>query len=310
MKFIVIGANSFSGSAFCRLLTAHGHPAIELKRPWFDLNAPGAPTAIRHWVGDGYDTVVNFAALNMVGESWQHAADYYQTNVIAMARLADALVTAPLRRFVQVSTPEVYGATKRPVKEWEPFNPSTPYAVSRAACDMHLQALHREYGFPVCFTRTVNVYGPEQQLYRIIPKTVMCALSGKKLPLHGGGKSTRSFIHIDDVARAILRVAERGKPGATYHASTEVQTSIRFLVELVCDGLNVPADLVIEDAPERPGKDAEYWLDDSTIRRELGWSDEIRLQDGLRTTVDWYRENFKRLAGESLEYKHKEVACA
>ena len=113
--------------------------------------------------------------------------------------------------------------------------PSTPYAVSRAACDMHLKSFYEAYNFPVIFTRAANVYGPGQQLYRIIPRTILSALSGKEMYLHGAGVSIRSFIHINDVVKATLKLAVDGEPGTTWHLSTRESISIRSLVEKICD---------------------------------------------------------------------------
>jgi dTDP-glucose 4,6-dehydratase len=301
MGIVVIGASSFSGRAFVRHLRAQGKQVFELSRPDIDLRdkeLDGFLGVIRP------EYIVNFAALNMVGESWRYAQNYYRTNVEGVSRVVDSLRTANwLKMFVQVSTPEVYGSTETFIKEGHPFNPSTPYAVSRAAADMHLMALHKQYGFPVCFTRTVNVYGPEQQPYRIIPKTVLSVLKGKKLKLHGGGQSTRSFIHIRDVAEATSLVMFGGKPGETYHISTKQQTSIRGLVFDVAKQLGRKFEDFVEDEVERPGKDMAYQLDDSKIRSDLGWMDLISFERGLEETVDWFVERANEY--ESLEYVHK-----
>ena len=202
LRIAVVGATSFTGRAFVNLCEQRGHDLVEVSRPKHDLLGD-APETTARLVRLGYGHVVNFAALNMVGESWDHAEDYVSTNVIGVSRLAEALLRARVSRFVQVSTPEVYGSTDTFLQESAPFNPSTPYAVSRAAIDLMLRCLQREKGLPVLFTRTVNVYGAGQQAYRIVPKTAICAFSGRKLALHGGGISTRSFIHVDDVAAGI-----------------------------------------------------------------------------------------------------------
>src|SRR5207247_10423791 len=144
-----------------------------------------------------------------------------------------------LKKYVHVSTPEVYGTCVGNVTESAPFNPSTPYAASRAACDLHLMTFFRNYHFPVVFTRAANVYGPGQQLYRIIPRTIFFIRLGRKLQLHGGGRSVRSFIHARDVAEGTLRVARQSLAGEAYHLSTSVCLSVRELVELICRKLGV-----------------------------------------------------------------------
>ena len=303
-RIAVLGANSFSGAAFVAHAAAEGHEVMTLRRPFHDLNT-GLDAIVGAAMDFQPDCFVNFAALNMVGESWEHFADYYRTNVIGVACLADGLRRIGcLRRFVQVSTPEVYGSTDGYLSEGAPFNPSTPYAVSRAAADMHLRAQHAAHGFPVCFTRTVNVYGPGQQPYRIIPKTVLKVLRGEKLKLHGGGASTRSFIHIRDVARAILLVAVAGEAGADYHVATPGTIAIRDLVGKVCGILGVRVDEVAELDAERTGKDMAYLLADARIRA-LGWQEATDLDDGLAQTVAWFKERASHYEGDSLEYRHR-----
>lgn len=306
VRFAVIGASSFSGKSFCQYARRHNDAEVlEISRPQFDLNVKddriiSALDAFRP------EYVVNFAALNMVAESWAHWQDYYETNVIGVARLAQALRDRDyLGKFIQVSTPEVYGSTDTFIKEGAPFKPSTPYAVSRAAADFHLEALHRAHGFPVCFTRTVNVYGPGQQPYRIIPKTVLKVLRGEKLKLHGGGASSRSFIHIDDVADAIHDVARIGVLGETYHIATNEQTRIRDLVLMICNHLGVRFEDVVEVDAERTGKDMAYQLDCSKIRDTMGWAPLHDFEVGLARTVEWFKARAADYASDSLEYEHR-----
>lgn len=301
MKILVVGASSFYGSVFCNVARQAGHDLVELSRPEYDLNLNLPEKAYRE-VQAGARRVVNFAALNMVGESWSFAPAYYLTNVVGIARLAEALERGGAELFVQVSTPEVYGAARQRLGPDEPFEPSTPYANSRAAADRHLALMFSRTGFPVCFTRTVNIYGPHQQAYRIVPKTAIRALSGTKLLLHGGGVSERSFIHSWDAARAVLRVLEDGVAGRTYHISGAPPISIRELVQRVCQALGRNFYEVVEDAPDRPGKDPVYLLDDTKTREELGWSPEISLEDGLAATLEWVRHNLSRLREED-EYR-------
>ena len=155
------------------------------------------------------------------------------TNVVSAVRLHELLRNFDgLERYVHVTTPEVYGSTEGWVTEDTPFNPSTPYAVSRAAGDMSLRTYFANYRFPVVFTRAANVYGPGQQLYRIVPRTIVAAMGGQKLRLDGGGMSKRVFIHMTDVADATLKIARKGVPGETYHISGYEVVSIRTLVEL------------------------------------------------------------------------------
>jgi dTDP-glucose 4,6-dehydratase len=191
------------------------------------------------------------------------------------------------------------------VKETFEFAPSTPYAVSRAAGDWHLKGLFTNYGFPVIFTRASNVYGARQQLFRIIPKAIISALSGQKLLLHGGGKSVRSFIHINDVSSALISILERGVVGASYHISTRDLISIIDLVEILALSLGKNIKEIIEIGPDRIGNDLAYQLDSDKIRNETGWTDEIDLNSGLQLTVDWVKSNLSSLKTFPSTYEHK-----
>lgn len=252
------------------------------------------------------DYVVNFAAQSMVAESWTNPEHWYQTNVVANVRLHDRIRRLDaMRRYVHVSTPEVYGSCSGNVTEDAPFNPSTPYAASRAGCDLHLNTFVRQYKFPAVFTRAANVYGPGQQLYRIIPRTILYIRTGRRLQLHGGGTSVRSFIHADDVSDATVRVAEQGVVGDAYHLSTDRRVSIQNLVEMICSMLGVDFEAVVDVAPDRPGKDAAYLLDSTRARTQLGWRDRISLETGLEQTVAWVEANLDSLLEQPSEYIHR-----
>jgi dTDP-glucose 4,6-dehydratase len=243
----------------------------------------------------------------MVAQSWEIPEHWYQTNVVALARLVKELEALPtLERYVHVTTPEVYGSTTDWVSENQGFAPSTPYAISRAAGDWHLLAMHKARHFPVVFTRAANVYGPGQRLYRIVPKATLYARLGKKLPLDGGGVSRRSFVHVDDVAAATLLIAQRGAVGSTYHISTDELLSIRDLVAKVFEiaGVADPARQVAE-VDERLGKDLGYFLDSTRLRNDLGWKPRVDLKNGIKGVVSWVDANIDRLKDVQSEYVHK-----
>jgi dTDP-glucose 4,6-dehydratase len=199
----------------------------------------------------------------------------------------------------------VYGSTSGFIKEDAPFNPSTPYAVSRAAGDMSLRTFVAAYQFPAVFTRAANVFGPGQQLYRIIPRAIYFIRTGRKLPLHGGGHSQRSFIHIRDVCDATLRVARDAKPGEEFHISRDRVISVRQLVEMICDRMRVRFEECVEVVGERLGKDAAYRLDSSKIRSQLGWQDKVSLEDGIDETIAWVDRWLEELKQVPQDYVHK-----
>jgi dTDP-glucose 4,6-dehydratase len=325
--FLVLGSNSFSGASFVDHLLAAGAEVIGVSRSdephraflpyrWsgrdagfrffqLDLNRDlDAIVALMQRERPRY--VVNFAAQSMVAESWQHPDHWFTTNVVSTVRLHERMRHFDfLDKYVHVTTPEVYGSMQGTMREDAPFNPSTPYAVSRAAADMSLRTFFAAYRFPVVFTRAANVYGPGQQLYRIVPRTILSIRLGRKLQLHGGGRSERSFIHIGDVCAATARVARDGTPGETFHISTERAISIRDLVAMICARLGVRLEDVAEESGERLGKDAAYRLDSGKIRRALGWSDRIPLEQGIDETVAWVDRFLDVLRNEPQHYLHK-----
>lgn len=329
----VIGSNSFSGASFVRYCLCRGERVIGISRsiephaaflPYnWQKGSDGDPSdgsfsfhaldlnKNTQEIADIIESkkishVVNFAAQGMVAQSWEQPLDWYRTNVLGNVALHDRLRKFDfLKRYLHVSTPEVYGSTSGVINEEAPFNPSTPYAASRAACDLHLRTFYQNYHFPVVFTRAANVYGPGQQLYRIIPRTMLFIRLGKKLQLHGGGMSTRAFIHIRDVADATWRIAQGGKNGETYHISTGQFVSIKELVEMICQYMHVRFEDVVELAPERPGKDAAYLLDSSKLQSQLQWQAQISLEDGLQETLQWVDANLDFLKNQPFDYIHK-----
>ena len=251
--------------------------------------------------------VVNFASQGMVSESWLNPVHWYQTNIVSQVALHDELRKRKfIKKFVHVTTPEVYGSTNDGwIKENFNFNPTTPYAVSRAACDLHLLSFFKAYDFPVVFTRAANVYGPGQQLYRVIPRACLSALTGKSFNLNGGGLSKRSFIHIKDVVRATIDIALEAEPGSSWHISTNEAISIKDLVIKICDIANIDFEKIVNIDEERLGKDQNYLLDSSKLRDEFNWEEEFNLDDGLNTTFDWVKANLLLLNDLSWDYSHK-----
>jgi dTDP-glucose 4,6-dehydratase len=326
-KYLILGSNSFSGATFADHLAAGGHDVIATSRsdepheallPYKWQKRPGRVRFRRIDLNHDLDAlksllaaerpthVVNFAAQSMVGESWLHPDHWMMTNVVSAVRLHDLLRNYDaLERYVHVTTPEVYGSTEGWIQEYAPFNPSTPYAVSRAAADMSLRTYFANYQFPVVFTRAANVYGPGQQLYRIVPRTILAAMTGQKLRLDGGGKSLRVFIHMSDVSDATLRIARKGTPGDSYHISGYELVSIRTLVEIILKRLNKSFEDCVEIGPERPGKDTAYTLDSVKLRTELGWRDTLSLERGIDDVVAWAERFRADLPKLPIKYQHK-----
>lgn len=326
-KAVVIGGNSFSGSNTIRALLEKDFEVLSFGRSE-EIDIPFNPYKkfvtqnnfrfVRARLNSEVESmalkisrfkpkvVFNFAAQSMVAESWKTPEDWYEVNVVGVAKLANELsrITS-IEKFIQFTTPEVYGTTNDWIKESFDFNPTTPYAVSRAGGDFHLKCMFETHGFPVIFTRAANVYGPGQQLYRILPRGILSTYSGTKLPLQGGGLSVRSFIHIDDAINGLLRIAENGVIGDSYHISTDELISIIGLIELIAEKRNIAVSDFTEIAPDRPGKDQAYKLDSSHIRKTLGWTDSISLSQGVERTISWIEVNIDLLLTLPTSYQHK-----
>jgi dTDP-glucose 4,6-dehydratase len=242
----------------------------------------------------------------MVAQSWLTPEDWYETNVVALAKFTRELSRLQtLDRFINFSTPEVYGTTENWIEENFNFHPTTPYAISRAAGDLHLKSLLETFDFPVIFTRAANVYGPGQQLYRVVPRAILAGLLGRKIPLQGGGTSVRSFIHIDDVSRALIDIIGAGQLGESYHISTNELVTIYELMGVIAQQIGIDVLEMVEIAPERPGKDFAYKLSSEKLRGQLGWSDTITLKDGIAETIQWATLNLDALRETATEYRHQ-----
>lgn len=327
-RFLIIGSNSFSGAQFIKYLLQNDYEVVGISRSE-EINAVYLPYKweklegnfrfhqidINHQLDELIDImvdfkpeyIVNFAAQGMVAQSWETPQDWYQTNVVAQVKLHDQLRKLKfIKKYVHVTTPEAYGSTEGWIKESFLFSPSTPYAVSRAACDLHLMSFFKAYQFPVVFTRAANVYGPGQQLYRIIPRTMLYARLGKKMNLHGGGLSIRSFIHMNDVSSATLKIATNGIPGESYHISTNDKISIRGLVEKICDLTSTSFSDLVNVSDDRLGKDQAYLLDSNKLRNDFSWQDEIGLNEGLTDTLTWVDNNLDLLEKLPADYIHKQ----
>jgi dTDP-glucose 4,6-dehydratase len=249
------------------------------------------------------DIIINYAAIAEPALSFKHSARYYDSNVMAVARLCEDLMARDyLERFIQIGTSELYGSTDKASREDDPLKPTTPYAVSKAAADMHLDSLFNVLKFPMNIVRPSNAYAPGQLLYRIIPKTVVFGLTGRKLPLQGGGKARKSYLHARDLAHALHLVTEKAPLGTTYNVGPPEPTSIRDLVIKTAQAMDKTLEDVAEEAPDRLGQDSQYWLDSSAIARDTGWKMEIGLEEGIAEMVEWGRTYLDFLKDYTADY--------
>ena len=247
--------------------------------------------------------IINYAAQGEGAVSWKHSWRFFETNSMALARLTEELMKRDyLERFIQIGTSELYGAVDHPAQEDDPIRPSSPYAASKAAFDLYLVSVNRFLKFPMNIIRPSNAYCPGQLLHRVIPKAVVCGLKGEKLPLHGGGRAQKSYIHARDLARAIHLMVEKAPLGTIYNAGPPEPTSIRRVVELTAQALGVPFETLCEVTGDRLGQDARYWLDSSALKKDVGWEPQIGWEEGLQEMVRWGRTYINVLKDWPTDY--------
>lgn len=248
---------------------------------------------------------MNFISESMVAQSWKYPSDWYYLNSYILPAFYHKISDYKfINKVIHFSTPEVYGSTKKNVFENKNFQPNTPYGISRVTADQVCDVLFKYKQFPVITTRASNVYGEYQRLYRIIPKTILGILNKVKIPLDGGGKSMRNFIHVDDVSFALLKLIKKGKVGETYHISSDEIISIKELVKKISKKFDKNIYDVCKISKERLGKDHIYYLNSKKLKR-IGWSPSINLDTGIDRTIEWVKKNTKKLNKEKNFYDHK-----
>ena len=313
MKICILGSGGVFGTNLAAYLLAQGHTVMGIGR------SPKKPECFSLGVDYPYhayhityeweyarreillfnpDAIVNFAAQGEGAASfgWDNWR-YYETNCVGLVRLVSDLDY----RFVHIGSSEVYGSVNKPVGESAPLCPSSPYSISKAAFDQHLVAMNRVKGFPMNIIRPSNCLAEGQQLHRIVPKAAICALTGRELVLHGGGVAMKSYLHADDLSKAILTVIQKGSIGDIYNCGPDEPVSIRHIVELVAAACAVPFDSFVQVGPERMGQDGQYWLSSEKIKL-LGWKQQIPLADGIKRVVDWVKK-YPELFGMDTNFK-------
>ncbi|HEY4636230.1 MAG TPA: NAD-dependent epimerase/dehydratase family protein [Rhodospirillales bacterium] len=249
------------------------------------------------------EIIVNYAAQGEGAVSWKHSWRFFETNCVGLSRLAEELSKRDwLERFIQIGTSEMYGAVDHAATEDEPIKPTSPYAASKVAFDMYLVSAHKFLKFPMNIIRPSNAYCPGQLLHRVVPKAIWAGLTGRKLPLHGGGKAEKSYIHARDLARAIHLVAEKAPLGTIYNAGPATPTSIREVVERCAKALGMPFKKLCQVTEDRLGQDSRYWLNSSAIRKDVGWQPEIGWDEGLAEMVAWGKKYLEQIRDWPTDY--------
>jgi dTDP-glucose 4,6-dehydratase len=315
MRLLITGGCGFIGSNFIRYVLGHYQPEIvtnvdaltyagslastadfgsEFRNRYefvqVDIANPAGVEAVlsRH----SYYAVVNFAAESHVDRSIAYPENFIHTNIVGTSNLLDAARRHGVKRFVQVSTDEVYGSLGESGRatELSPLNPSSPYSASKAAADLLVLAANKTYGQDVVVTRCSNNFGPYQFPEKLIPVAILRALADKPVPVYGDGLNIRDWIHVEDHCAAVFDVLMQGRAGQVYNVGADSERKNLDLVRTILAHLGKGEEL-IEFVRDRPGHDRRYAIDSSKIRSEIGWKPLHNLERGLAETVDWYRQN-------------------
>ena len=328
MRIIVTGGAGFIGSALVRYLALEkGYEvltidaltyagceaslkAVESKPNHRFLKADICERAAMHDAISDFrpDRIMHLAAESHVDRSITGAADFIQTNVVGSFTLLEATreywnelegSAKSAFRFLHVSTDEVYGSLggEGLFEETTPYDPSSPYSASKAASDHLAKAWQRTYGLPVVVSNCSNNYGPYHFPEKLIPLTILNALAGRSLPVYGKGENIRDWLYVDDHARALDLIIERGVPGETYNVGGRNERRNIDVVRRICavldelDPTDAPREALIEFVTDRPGHDARYAIDATKLETELGWRAQENFDSGIEKTVRWYLDN-------------------
>ncbi len=238
------------------------------------------------------DAVVNFAAESHVDRSISGAADFVQTNIVGVQVLLDAIKASGRKiRFLQVSTDEVYGSISEGswTEEW-PLQPNSPYSASKASGELLARSYHRTHGMDVLITRCSNNYGTHHFPEKLIPLFVTNLIEGKKVPVYGNGKNIRDWLHVDDHCRGIYSVLTNGDSGEVYNIGGGSELTNNEITSLILEAMGAD-ESSIEYVEDRKGHDLRYSVDWTKINRELGYEPQVNFENGLRETIQWYRDN-------------------
>ncbi len=302
MRLLVTGAAGFIGSTYARLMASEHEVVVLDKLTYagrrenlegvdhaFVHGAIEDPVAVREAM-EGCDAVVNFAAESHVDRSITGPDPFSLTHVVGTGVLLDAARELKVSRYLQVSTDEVYGSIESgSFTEESPLNPSSPYSATKAAGDLLVSAHVHTHGIEAVICRGSNNYGPRQHPEKLIPLITLNALHGERLPVYGDGRQVRNWLFVEDFARAIHVVLEKGEAGSAYNVGGPDEYENIEVVRRVLQ-LAGREESLIEHVSDRPGHDRRYSLASDRVAA-LGWNAQVGFGEGLERTVDWYRDN-------------------
>jgi len=243
---------------------------------------------------ENINVVLHFAAQTHVDNSFGNSFEFTKNNVYGTHVLLESAKNNPnLKRFIHVSTDEVYGETKgdAPFKETSLLNPTNPYSATKAAAEMLVTAYAHSYNLPVIITRGNNVYGPGQYPEKLIPKFCVAAIEGKPMTIHGKGHTIRSYLYIDDVVEAFDLILHKGVTGEIYNIATEEEHSVMNIARRICEYFEMPLEPSIEFVDDRPFNDKRYFIEDKKLK-DMGWEPKVDLEEGMEKTIKWYKKKY------------------
>ena len=244
------------------------------------------------------DAVINFAAESFVDRSINDANPFLVSNIRGAFTILD-IITKQKKRMIQISTDEVFGSLATgTADEYSKFNPSSPYAATKAAADLLINSYSVTFSSDVIITRCTNNYGPRQFPEKLIPKTIILANHNKKIPIYGNGTNVRDWIYVDEHCDAVLLALLKGKTGESYNISANNEIDNITIVKQILEMMNKSEDL-IEFVEDRPGHDFRYSMDSTKISNELGWKTKSNFKHGLEKTIQWYLDNTEMLMNTS-----------
>lgn len=240
------------------------------------------------------DTIINMAAQTHVDRSFDDSLQFTRDNILGTHTLLETCRKwGGLKRFVHMSTDEVYGESshdeQNPSDEKSLLNPSNPYAATKAGIEFILKSYGTSYKFPWVIVRGNNVYGHGQYPDKLIPKFTLQLHWGKRVTVHGDGSAKRTFVHVTDMARGIITVAQKGELGHIYNIGSRNEYSVLEITKLLCDEMGARMEESIQWVPDRNFNDKRYFISYSKVQA-LGWDEKISFKEGLRKTIDWYIE--------------------
>ena len=312
MKVLVTGGAGFIGSNFIRYIM-HRYPNYEVINVDL-LNYAGNlnnlrdmvhfpqykfirgditnPQLIEEIMSQNVDVIINFAAESHVDRSIKHPEYFVKTNIIGTQTLLEAARKYKVRKFIQISTDEVYGSLDMNgfFTEETPLAPNSPYSASKASADLLVRSYFKTYGMPVIITRCSNNFGPYQFPEKLIPFMITRALEDQPLPIYGDGRHIRDWLHVEDHCSALDLVMHMGKAGEIYNIGGTNERANFDVVKIILSLLNKPESL-IQFVQDRPGHDRRYAIDAKKIRMELGWRPKHSFEKGITETIRWYKEH-------------------